>query len=394
MLRPADLADGDRAVAERDEALPGLARVLDPGALAELVATGSPELAGEPVVCRYLRYKPGTSLVASVRAGDEDLLVEVYRPDDGKLAKHVSHAARRGALRALDGEHGVIVADAVADRALPGIAAVRERYGMSRSVVYKAGRRWVGADGARAVKVHRPADLAQVVSGSRLVGTRLPTPGVRHVDAPLGIVETEFVAGTGLRGLEHRERAEAVFRTGAALARLHTADTPVPAGARAGRGAVPAGDERIGPLAIDGVCAVLPELASRARAVAAAVEAETSAPTILAVVHGDFSADQIMVRDDGRIVVLDLDRAGIGEPLGDLARWRAAAAVEGEGDDDTERLLAGYETAAAVDRDRLDRLSAGAVLARLVEPFRLRHPDWRIRVERLMSQAERWAGLR
>lgn len=393
--RPASVVEeGDRALIARDPALPGLSQVLDASSLADLVAGSSPRIVAGDIVCHYLRYKPGTSLVASVRAGDEDLLVEVHRPGDEKLVKHAEHATRIGALRVRDDDRGVIVAESSADRDLPGVTVVRERFEALRPVVYKAGRRWVGVDGERVVKVHRPQRLTRVVDGHRLIGERLPTVGLRHIDHVNGIVESEFAPGSELRTLRGERRADATFRAGAALAGLHREGAPRTRRERRVCRAADAWGDRVTAPALEGAGAVVPQLMPRVHAVVAAVDAAVAGDRTLSLVHGDFSADQVIVRDDGQIVVIDLDRAGLGHPLGDLARWHAAAAVEGAGDDDMAHLVAGYESVGDVDRRLLDRFTAGALIVRLVEPFRLRQRDWPAHVERMLVRAETLAGLR
>lgn len=63
----------------------------------------------------------------------------------------------------------------------------------------------------------------------------------------------------------------------------------------------------------------IPELAERARGVAAAVDhgAEPEGPDV--VVHGDFYESQLMVRDGRLSGLLDIDTAGCGERLDDAA---------------------------------------------------------------------------
>jgi hypothetical protein len=83
-------------------------------------------------------------------------------------------------------------------------------------------------------------------------------------------------------------------------------------------------------------------------------------------------------------VLLDLDRAGVDEPLADVASWVAHARAAAPGLDagtaaeQAEQLLDGYAEAGGDvgDRSRLPALVALALLQRSVEPFRYRRPGW------------------
>lgn len=371
------LQPADRELIERESALPGMPTVLDPAALAGL--------AGDAATCRYLRYKPGTSLLASIRAGREDLLLTAYPPGSGRLRRLAERAERMGALRALDPARGLVLADATVDRALPGLAVARRRHRALRGVVYKAGRRWVGIDGERVVKVHAPDAAVRAVRAHWRAAAHLETASLRGVDPDLGIVETAFVPGTGMRSLPGVERDRAAHRVGAAIARLH--DVRAGASTDGDRSA----ESRA---ALDGVSAVAPWALERAERVAAIAGAARAGRGHGRLVHGDFSADQVVVREDGSVVILDLDPAGTGDPLDDLARWRAAAVVDGApGEDGFAALAAGYASVRPVSLDALDALTAGALVLRLIEPFRLRRRDWAARVEAILARAERLAGI-
>ena len=99
--------------------------------------------------------------------------------------------------------------------------------------------------------------------------------------------------------------------------------------------------------------------------------------------HGDFSMDQVVVDDDGELGLLDWDRAGRGNPAGDLA---SAIAAESE-ETATSAILTGYTRVLPVPRD-LDWQLASARLQRLAEPFRLASPTWLTQLERNVAVLE------
>src|SRR5690606_6253025 len=84
------------------------------------------------------------------------------------------------------------------------------------------------------------------------------------------------------------------------------------------------------------VTALAPHTAPRVAAILARLRprmAATVTPPVL--VHGDFSPDQVIVREDGTgsfvVTLLDFDRAGAGHPAADcgaLAAWLARSTLE------------------------------------------------------------------
>ena len=115
------------------------------------------------------------------------------------------------------------------------------------------------------------------------------------------------------------------------------------------------------------------------------------------VVHGDFTADQVLVQDD-RITVLDYDRAAYGDPVMDVGAFAAglislslhghlpmsrAVAMAGE-------FAAAYWQAAGFEDVAGARtFTAGALLMMAPEPFRHRHPDWPKAIAALLESADR-----
>lgn len=373
----------DDALIEAHRGIPALAAVLgEPDALVAGVAGAGAE-------ARYVRLKPGTSAVSAVWTGDGRCFrVVAYPPGaHGKLAKDARAAFDAGLAHAVDEARGLGVFADGADRALPGIRAARERHPEIRPLVYKPSRRWVGRCDACGVivKVHSPQMAAAARAGHTLVAPHVPTAELRAHDAGLGVIETRLIEGAALdapspRSAEHERAA------GALLAALHAA--PVPAGASEGAG------DRAEQLrqAAEAVAAIAPDEAERARRIADAARETIARRGERALVHGDFSADQVLVSAAGEPALVDLDRAGVGDPLADIACW-AADRIARRDPRGEAALVEGYRAAggAAPGHD-LDGLVAAALLQRAVEPFRTRAEGWRARLSAILDEAEARVG--
>lgn len=145
------------------------------------------------------------------------------------------------------------------------------------------------------------------------------------------------------------------------------------------------------------VAGVLPAEADRARQLAEAIVAGGEAGPVVPV-HGDFYEHQLQVAG-GRITgLLDLDTAGPGERVDDLAGMlghlsvlaqiaplRAAAINQLGG-----RYLTPFES--TVDPAELRRRSAAVVLSLATGPHRVQEPDWPAATRRRLELAERWVG--
>ncbi|WP_053203458.1 hypothetical protein [Jiangella muralis] len=376
------LADADRLLAARDPDVPGLAVLLDPDALTAWLRSRWAARDRPPpdaVAVRYLRYKPGTALVAAVeltwpgatRAGFVKAVAPSAAP---KLAK------LRGAI--VDDVLLLAYGDAAHDRRLPALATLGTGL---RTLRYKPERRWVGVIGDRVVKVHRPPLASSVVDDHRAVrAAGLPVPELLAARPRHGLVAYRWIDGDPLDrgGLDGPARGEA----GALLRRLHDCAV-VPGRTRPSHRLELAG-------AVRAVAAVLPDAAAPAAATARTITAALAGwdPPVVPV-HGDFSADQVIAGPAG-LALLDLDRFCADDPAADLAGWAAAEIVAGRAapDDRAARVLGevldGYRPPSAL-LDRLDPLTAAALLRRAAEPFRARHADWPRQVAAHVQRARR-----
>jgi hypothetical protein len=145
---------------------------------------------------------------------------------------------------------------------------------------------------------------------------------------------------------------------------------------------------------------VLPEEAEALRRFAALYGDERAGP--LTTVHGDLHEEQILTTG-GRISgLLDVDGAGPGQLVDDLAllvaRVNARARFGERGSDRAGAYAAALHEAFAVAADphELGRRAAGALLGRATAPFRVQAPDWRAQSRARIRMAEAtlgaWAG--
>ncbi|NHI16917.1 phosphotransferase [Microbacterium excoecariae] len=363
-------------LARRDRAIPALADALDAAGLAARAGAASAEVT-------YRRYKPGVSLdVGLVLVAADGVRTPARAVAYGaESAPKLRRDARRGAL-AVDTARGFGILPDEADRDLPGIAVARRAHPAVRVLVYKPGRRWVGRCDACAVivKVHRPAASRAASAGHALLADLTATAAEGHTDLDRGILETDLLPGRAPGSGD----ADALRAAGRALARIHTRGAEAPAAAgvawrRARRAALDG--------ALAQLRAVAPAAGESARAVARQLAEEIARPRAIAPIHGDFSRDQLLV-SGGDVAIVDLDRAGFGDPLWDLAS-AAADSLEGGGDG-LPALADGYRAAGGkVDPAAFRALTAAALLQRAAEPFRRGADDWRDRAVDTVALAAR-----
>ncbi|PYG00472.1 Phosphotransferase enzyme family protein [Georgenia satyanarayanai] len=396
----------DARLAAADPALPGLRDVLAPLGLVRRLA---PAWGVRSARVDYLRYKRGTSLLAGLVLTDDDgatsfaqaLAVRAGAADKLAKVRRAGEADDVGRGAVVDDGLAVAVADATADRRLPGVRRVlRDADGVS-PLVYRPGRRWVarveGAAGpAELVRVYHPGAAAGVLTGHRAL-TGLPVPAVTAVRLRRGTVRSAWVPGTSLDRLA--AAAQLWGQAGALAAAVH----------REARAEGLRRVDREGGLAasVTAVRSVAPACAEAAAAAAARVRAGLAGRGAVRVVHGDLSADQVVVRPDltagasaeqaspgqAGLTLIDLDRVALDDPLADLGSWYGALVATGaEAGDPAELLaplLAGYTAAGGEVDERALRLHcAAAVLQRAVEPFRRHLPGWPDGVARLVAAAE------
>ena len=427
MLSPDDATLVHRA------AIPGLALVLDPEAVADRVASVLPALGVTGATATYVRYKPATSCVVGYRLAVPGGQLHGYvrtsvAPGDEKLVKVVDGTRRhsRGEVAAALLGPGAVVVLAPHDHDLPvlrrladrdeGGALLRRLLGPAATeggwwlepLRHNPERRWVarlhGADRVtRSLKVHRPVDHHRAVAGARAFATvagDVPAASLLASSRRHGVAVHEWVEGsTAAAVLSGPDVTEAdVTATGRAVGRLlaavHAHELP--------RGALaPVPDEqRAARAAATAVGHLDPGLAAPARRLAARL-ADIDGGASSSLLHGDCSMDQVVCAGSG-LTLIDLDRAARGDAHVDLAQVIADLAVQhlagrlhgvdGEAPV-VEALLDGYLGAGgSVDARRLDALVAARLVRLAPEPFRRREVHWVDRMAAILDRAARGAG--
>jgi hypothetical protein len=149
---------------------------------------------------------------------------------------------------------------------------------------------------------------------------------------------------------------------------------------------------------------VLPDQAARlARMTATLTPAiERAAARSGATVHGDLYEAQLVVDDHGITGLIDIDDAGPGDPVDDLAsmlghlRYRETTARDAT----SRRQLGGYADALrrefltmigelGVDPVELDVVTGAVLVGLATGPFRVQQRGWRHDVRRLLGRADR-----
>jgi aminoglycoside phosphotransferase (APT) family kinase protein len=421
------LSSYDRAIVERDPSLAGLPILLDDDALSAWL---SEHLAAPcRASVRRIRYKPATSCVAALQiqyaAGGTkvslDALAKTYTAESAaKIDKSVSHAPEDAVL-ALHPSLRLLVTTLAGDRdvtALRKLADPQRRHPMLKRLLpdypatsdarlltlrHNPERRWVG--------LLEPAGQAAVVLRAyRSSETQLhrhfnpyallsrgspPTPALLGISRRDALVAVEWVEGTVL---SHRLGELSDFvSAGEALAQLHERphmiDRLRPATPTAQALAVLNAGRQIAQL--------MPELSDQAAKLAHLLATDLGKVIPRdSVLHGDFSADQLVLANDGTVRLIDLDSLCNGDPAIDLGSARAASLRHVEASSDTsiaeaalEALLAGYESRRPLPTESLLALhTAAQLIRRAPEPFRDREPEWPRRMTDMLAMADHHFG--
>ncbi|MFP3461036.1 aminoglycoside phosphotransferase family protein [Arthrobacter globiformis] len=402
---PSEPGNPDRSLASRDAALPGLPWLLDNTRLSGLL--------GETVRVTRVRYKPGTSLLVAfrrIRNGSFDYgwAYTLAAPSTKLLRRESTSRSRGGNMR-------VLRPDPLHPETLVGVGGVEDDWALHKNLA------WLREHGAerlglhpgaaagllggsvlrykperRLVLVAQNADTAVVIkTAAKPAGTaqqahfldRLERHGVPFLpqlgDAEClehGVSACVAWGGGDLAGLDDDSGA---FAAGEALARLHG----IPA-----RGLQAAGVTEQLRATRSMVASLVPALEDPARR----IEAELGSllpdgAGSKALVHGDFSPDQVLV-GGSEVRLIDFDRAHAGTAEADLGSFAAAeemalpasggAPAGGTagglaGGPKTARLTEGYRQAGGrFTQPGVNVWAAFRLFNSSVDPFRDRSPDW------------------
>ncbi len=287
------------------------------------------------------------------------------------------------------------------DRAADRLAGIVEGPLELDVVAYRPMERAVIRVGARAgvviyVKVLPPGHVGPLVERhERLLAAGLPVPRVLAVDRDEGWVAMAELPGTTLR--QHIKLERAPWPSPDAyndlLERLRSVTLD-------GRPHATRTSDALGHAAM--LAVVAPDLAGRIDDLAQALSpAATRSELRRATVHGDLHEAQLIV-DGGDIVgLLDIDDAGVGDPLDDYAtvlahlRFRETTAETagrrrriGQYADLLADDFANGVGALGIEPAELGMVTAGVLIGLATGPYRIQHPDWRTDLERLLYRAE------
>ncbi len=404
-------------MAIRDELLPALALLLGPGARS-IVGAGVRAAGGDLVTLhrREVQYKPGrrasVRFAATVRwAGGpavQETLVAIIDAD-GPPA---------GTLVVSAGDLAVGLLRYPEDPALPGLRtavfapSVAARLGVCSEDVtlhvrtYRPGRRAVvqvrvrdrgeGAAGfERYLKIVPPDELGALSDRLAALLGHVPVPEVVATWPEDGTIVLAALSGRTVRD---------VLLTGdrAALDELPDGDAlldlldrlPAPAAglhAPVSRGPLARADAHAGLLAT-----VMPDARDQLEMLVGRIGEPAGAGPVVTT-HGDLHEAQLLVEGSRVVGVLDVDGAGPGRRVDDLATLLGHLVALGDAvprrraaiDRWRGRLQPAFEC--AVDPVDLRRTTAAALVGLATGPFRVQAPAWRHQVRRRIALAEAWA---
>ena len=409
--------DADRALAARDPRIPGLNWVLDDELLSELL--------GESVQIIRTRYKPHTSALVAFRragsgsygsgsdgngAGTYGWALTTSPEHIEKLQQRADSSQKRGGgirLVQPDRPHGDVVV---------AVGPIQEDWPLRPNLRWLRdhGLRRLGALPAAGSFLDPPVSVLRYNPERRLVA-RVPTETVPVV------VKTAVHADEAAAGLRLRQRLQshgipvlpeladpecaahgisaspgwgqgdlggggndpAAYRAGQALAAIHGMDTEP--------GADPMADmedvvrqlmatRSMITCLLPGLEAPVDALTGRLLAAVGAAGPRRQQPVM---VHGDFSADQVLV-DGPAIRIIDFDRVTTSDPARDLGSFAAVEDIADPagvgpvaGGRKTAQLIDGYRDAGGhVTQAGLDSWAAFRLFLNSVDPFRNRTSDW------------------
>lgn len=246
------------------------------------------------------------------------------------------------------------------------------------------------------LKVVEPPEVAGLLArhaALRAVG--LPVPEIESVDADAGLVVSRALPGRDLRAVLAEGRSP--LPTPAEIARMVDQFAGADLMAHAPVMPLATSAPRHGAM----LRLVMPAASDRIDAALAAIASDPLHPAHT-IVHGDLHDAQLRIDERGAIVgVLDVDGAGPGDPLDDLARLCGhvlAVSVVGDGTTNpvasdsvakyAERLRDDFRQVGA-DPAQFDRRVAAALMGLATGPFRSQSEGWQELTDRLLEHVAR-----
>jgi aminoglycoside phosphotransferase (APT) family kinase protein len=409
-----------------DALLPAAAFLTGPAAF-DVIGAAVTATAGRLVCCEsvQVQYRPATDLVVRYRA-------KIEGPDGNietatLLAATTIHGAPAGTVPVEAELHDRVltvgvwkwpfdpVLTALTEAVTPHRAAVLFADVLEAPidlevVVYRpterAVIRAVDRNGRRVfIKVVAPSTTTSLLERHRrLAAAGLPVPSVLAADESAGWFALAEIEGPTLRELMKDESATLPAVDQLVNLRRRLADSPPGAtvsGRRARTVDAPAHAAMLG--------AVLPEqqvrLARLAEHFTTLVPASTARAG--ALVHGDLHEAQLIVVDGAITGLLDVDDAGIGDPVDDIAtllghlRYRAlttpapqAAARLHAYTDELREAMVAEVASSGLDATIIDSATAAVLVGLATGPFRIQMDGWREVVHQLLALVDELLGTR
>ena len=384
-----------------DHALPQLERLLDGEAMHDVLARSleaDAEL-GDVEISRVV-YKPGDTVAVHYRTQVDGVRCDAVATSMAGVA--LAESARKPRYRALaeradsrspadpvsyDDHVGALITWLPFDPRLPALVLdgdeLAERLGVGSGelelIGYKPRSRAVLRLGDHVLKAYgREREYEAAVTGLMTAAHEGPLPTAPFAAAA---PELRLTAQRELIGERPSAATDVAERAGALVATLQQADLSLPA-------APPDRQTAAAARKADVIRIVLPALAPRLDALVARLQETEPTNGHGVPAHGDFHVDQLLLTADG-IAVIDFDQMCVAAPALDLATY-AADVVRGR-ESDLEEVYAVLDPLLAGYGGRPDDLQwhlAAAILGRAAHPFHRQVPDWRRRVELMVTAAE------
>jgi Ser/Thr protein kinase RdoA (MazF antagonist) len=416
------LTAADRAVVERDRALPGLATLLDSEEFLAVLRPYLPDLEIQSARRTYLRYKPRVNCLAAFELETSKETLRVYGKAYGsdapvKLAKGRIRRQSRSPLGAghiVLEDRAIVVSAFPNDSKLPGLSRLAGsesarnllesvfrggcRATEIRTIQYKPERRYVArleADGTAvaALKIYTPGGYreARRPAVGFSPGEVLRVPRLLGKSDRIGAIGTSWMPGRPLSQVLCEPELDPAKLTavGAALAELH-AQEPKGLPSRL----LEAEIASLRALARF-VAFLVPDLAARAWALARRFTSLLrKTPASWNAIHGDFYAKQVLL-DGARVVLLDLDAGSRGDGAADLGLFIAhlerdalrGMLAPGSVEPLTRAFLEGYSLATP-RRAPVELYTSLGLFRLLHHPFRHCEPSWIAGTEAILARAE------
>ena len=403
----------------RDPHIPGLATVLDPRSLASAVAGKRPELRLEAAERVAVRYRPGRQCSVTYRLQENSRERQVQATavgPDAALLRKLARPPRETGLTVepplvLEAE-GIAISMFPWDRKLTALPALFEpsarralladllpdfsMEGELQTLSYRPERHYTARldCGPRqwALKAYSPEGYAAAeVNALQLAKTGSPLARLAARSSEMHLLLFPWAPGRTLRDTlaEAEFDVALVERAGALLAALHVERSAgLPCRTRTDEVQTLQETTAL-------IVQLCPELGeSVARLIVEIAGRLEFAPAERALVHGDFSARQIVV-EDGALTLLDTDDACRGDPACDLGNFLAKLHRDHlRGDLTSERLeactaalLAGYREARGRLPPRIGLYVALALLRAAPHSFQHSEIDWPGRMAALVRRA-------